>query len=395
MVKETKFYELLGVDPAASDSELKKAYRKLALKYHPDKNPDPAAADTFKQIGQAYETLADAEKRKLYDQYGEEGLKEGGGGGFHNPMDIFDMFFGGGRRRNEGPARGKDVVHQLEVSLDELYNGTTRKLSLQKNVLCSECEGKGATKEGAVQRCSTCKGTGVYVMIHQLGPGMVQQIQRPCSDCAQSGQVIDPKFRCSNCNGKKRVREKKILEIHIDKGMRDGQKISFMGEGDQEPNLEAGDVIIVLDEKAHKVFKRRHTDLVYTMDISLTEALCGFKKPIKTLDDRRILITSFPGEVIKDGAFRAVLGEGMPIHKDPQSKGKLIIKFNVTFPPPNFATPEKIKSIRKILPRPGDPIIPDGAEHKDLVETDGYALAQAEQEEHMHGAGPGVQCRSS
>ncbi len=130
------------------------------------------------------------------------------------------MFFGGGgRRHKEGPTKGKDVVHQLEVSLEEEYNGSTRKLALQKNVVCSECNGKGATKEDAVQSCTSCKGSGVQVLIHQLAPGMVQQIQRPCGACGQTGQMIDPKYKCKACNGKKRVREKKILEINVHKGV--------------------------------------------------------------------------------------------------------------------------------------------------------------------------------
>ena len=158
MVKETKFYDVLGVKPTANDSELKKSYRKLALKYHPDKNTDPGSAEKFKEISMAYETLADPEKRKIYDQHGEQGIKEGGGGGgFHSPMDIFDMFFGGGGGGGmggmggmfggmgggrRGPKRTKNLMHQLSVSLEDMYNGTTRKLALQKNVICDACDGK-------------------------------------------------------------------------------------------------------------------------------------------------------------------------------------------------------------------------------------------------------------
>lgn len=395
MVKETKFYELLGVEPTATDNELKKAYRKMALKYHPDKNPDPAAAETFKEIGLAYETLANPEKRKLYDEYGEEGLKEGGGGGFHNPMDIFEMFFRGSSRKKEGPTRGKDVVHQLEVGLEELYKGSKRKLALQKNVICSACSGKGATKEDAVQKCSTCQGSGVHVMINRIGPGMVQQIQKPCGDCGQSGQMIDPKYRCGACHGKKRVREKKILEINVAKGCKDGQKIPFYGEGDQEPNLEPGDVIIVLDERPHKTFKRKGNDLICNLEITLTEALCGFKKPVETLDERTLLLTSFPGDVVKDGEIKSILNEGMPIHRDPSSKGKLLVKFTVKFPFNHFAPNDQLRGLKKVLPKPEKQIIPDGAEHRPLEETDGQGLKESEYEQSHH-MGPGnVQCRSS
>ena len=169
MVKETKFYDLLGVEPTADDNALKKAYRKLAMKYHPDKNPE--AGDKFKEISMAYEVLSNPEKRKLYDQAGEQGIKEGGsgGGGGMNPMDIFDMFFGGGgggdpfgRGRQRGPRRTKNLVHQLSVSLEDMYNGTVRKLALQKNVICDGCEGIGG-KPGAVQKCPNCRGTGMQV----------------------------------------------------------------------------------------------------------------------------------------------------------------------------------------------------------------------------------------
>jgi len=142
MVKEMGYYDLLGVKPNATNDDLKKAYRKLALKYHPDKNPDEG--EKFKAISQAYEVLSDAKKRDLYDRGGEKAIKEGGvASEMHSPMDIFEMFFGGGRSRRTGPARGKDVVHQLSVNLDELYNGCTKKLQLQKNILCPKCDGRG------------------------------------------------------------------------------------------------------------------------------------------------------------------------------------------------------------------------------------------------------------
>jgi DnaJ-class molecular chaperone len=204
------------------------------------------------------------------------------------------MFFGGGGRRKK-ENKGKDVIHQLGVSLEDLYNGATRKLALQKNVICEKCEGRGG-KTGAVQKCTTCKGTGSQVILNQLGAGMYQQIHTSCRECDGNGEKINPKDMCKTCNGKKIVHERKILEVHIDKGMEDGQKITFYGEGDQSPGLEPGDIIIILEEKDHSVFKRKEMDLFMKMELNLNEALCGFKRTIKTLDKRILIVSCLPGK---------------------------------------------------------------------------------------------------
>lgn len=367
MVKETTYYDILGVKPNCTTDELKKAYRKLALKYHPDKNPNEG--EKFKQISQAYEVLSNPDKRRIYDQGGEQALKEGGGsgGGFSSPMDLFDMFFGGGfsggRRRKE--RKGKDVIHQLSVTLEELYCGTVRKLALQKNVICEKCEGRGG-KKGAVQTCPVCRGSGMQVQIQQLGPGMIQQIQTVCCECRGQKEIVDPKDRCKVCEGRSKiVRDRKIL-VHVDKGMVDGQKIVFSGEGDQEPNLEPGDLIIVLDEKEHGIFKRSGNDLILRMNIELVEALCGFQKVIRTLDERDIVITVMPGEVTKHGEVKCVLNEGMPMYKNPFEKGQLIVQFIVNFP--SRVPPELIPALENCLPARPRVEIPELAEECQLMD---------------------------
>merc|ERR1719410_2176963 len=379
------------------------------MKYHPDKNPE--AGEKFKEISMAYEVLSNPDKRRLYDQAGEQGIKEGGsgggGGGFSsNPMDIFDMFFGGGdpfgRDRQRGPRRTKNLVHQLSVSLEDMYNGTVRKLALQKNVICDACDGLGG-KAGAVQKCPTCRGTGMQVRIQQLGPGMMQQIQSMCQECHGEGERVDPKLRCKKCNGRKVNRERKILEVSVDKGMEDGQKVTFSGEGDQEPGLEPGDIIIVLDEKAHALFKRNGQDLIMKMDISLTEALTGLKKAVKTLDDRTLVIQTVRGEVIKTGDLKMVRGEGMPQYRNPFEKGRLIIQFNVVFPP--SLEPSVAEKLASILPPPDEPILPDEVDEVDLNDFDPEADRQQQHHRmghghfddddeghHGHPGGPGVQC---
>merc|ERR1712209_354546 len=366
----------------------------------PDKNPE--AGDKFKEISMAYEVLSNPEKRKLYDQAGEQGIKEGGsgGGGGMNPMDIFDMFFGGGgggdpfgRGRQRGPRRTKNLVHQLSVSLEDMYNGTVRKLALQKNVICDGCEGIGG-KPGAVQKCPNCRGTGMQVRIQQLGPGMMQQIQSMCGECHGEGERVDPKLRCKKCNGRKVNRERKILEVSVDKGMEDGQKITFSSEGDQEPGLEPGDIIIVLDEKEHPIFKRSGIDLIMKMDISLTEALTGLKKAVKTLDDRTLVIQTVSGEVIKTGDVKQVQGEGMPTYRNPFEKGKLIVKFAIDFP--EALDPHVAQKLEALLPPKWEPIIPDDHDEVNLSEFDPEANRRAnrgmEDEDDHPGHGPGVSC---
>ncbi|XP_029008749.1 dnaJ homolog subfamily A member 4 [Betta splendens] len=394
MVHETGYYDLLGVGPTASPDEIKKAYRKLALKYHPDKNP--SEGEKFKLISQAYEVLSDPKKRDLYDQGGEQAIKEGGVGGGSSPMDIFNMFFGGGGR-TQRERRGKNVVHQLSVTLEEMYNGATRKLGLQKNVICEKCEGYGG-KKGALEKCTNCKGRGVQVKVQQIGPGMIQQIQSMCSDCQGQGERFSPKDRCKNCNGHKVERKKKILEVHIDKGMKDGQKITFHGEGDQEPGLEPGDVIIVLDQKDHTLFQRQDDNLIMKMNIKLVEALCGFQKTIQTLDNRTLIITSHPGEVIKNGDLKCVQNEGMPLYRDPYEKGQLLIQFMVEFPERHWLPEHLMYQLERLLPPRDDVMITDEMEEVELcmpdVQTQQKAYSGEAYEEDDDSGPRGVQCQT-
>ncbi|XP_067425572.1 dnaJ homolog subfamily A member 1-like [Emydura macquarii macquarii] len=351
MVKETGYYDLLGVKPGAPLDEIKRAYRRLALKYHPDKNP--SEGDRFKQIAHAYEVLSDNHKRALYDRGGERAMKEGpmgGRGGFGTPMDIFNTFFRGGVRMPGGAERrGKTVVHTLSVSLEDLYNGASRKLSLQKNIICSKCNGFGV-RDGVDSRCPKCHGTGREFQVHQVGPSMIQQIQTMCSQCHGQGEWVRPLDRCLSCNGRRVVREKKILNVHLDKGMQDKQRITFHEEGDQVPGLEPGDVVIVLDQKEHPVFKRIGNNLIVRKEISIVEALCGYKHVIRTLDNRTLLVSSQRGDVIRPGSVKCISNEGMPIYRNNAQKGQLIIHFQVRFPEPGWLPPDRLRQLRTFFP---------------------------------------------
>ncbi|KAH8516622.1 hypothetical protein H0E87_004825 [Populus deltoides] len=302
----TKYYEVLGVSKGASQDELKKAYRKAAIKNHPDKGGDP---EKFKELSQAYEVLSDPDKRDVYDQYGEDALKEGmgpGGGGGHNPFDIFESFFGGGGFGGGGSSRGRrqkqgeDVVHPLKVSLEDLYNGTSKKLSLSRNILCAKCKGKGS-KSGASGTCRGCQGTGMKVSIRQIGLGMIQQMQHVCPECRGSGELISEKDKCPHCRGNKVTQEKRVLEVHVERGMRHGQKIVFEGQADEAPDTITGDIVFVLQLKEHSKFEQKMDDLFVEHSVSLTEALCGYQFALTHLDGRQLLIKSNPGEIVKPG----------------------------------------------------------------------------------------------
>uniref|UniRef100_A0A182W4T3 J domain-containing protein n=1 Tax=Anopheles minimus TaxID=112268 RepID=A0A182W4T3_9DIPT len=366
MVYETAFYDILGVQPTCTPEELKKAYRKLALKFHPDKNPNEE--EKFKQISMAYEVLSDPEKKAIYDEGGEAAIKQGAGGGrggFHSPMDIFHMFFNGGFAGRKSERKSPNLIHTLSVTLEELYTGTKRKMVLQKNVICETCEGIGG-KRGASQKCTLCRGTGVITKVQKIAPGLVQQCEERCRNCRGLGETIDDKDRCKECNGRKTVRVRKVIEVEVLKGMVDEQRIVLEGEGDQEPDHRPGDVVLVLEEKPHPVFKRNELDLLVHVQLQMAEALCGFRKVIKTLDGRDIFIQTYPGEVVKNFSTRCVMGEGMPMLNAPLEKGRLIIQFIVTFP--ETLPPEVVPGICKCLPYPPPDPIPEDHEEVAMVE---------------------------
>ena len=323
-------YKQLGISKSASESDIKKAFRKLALKKHPDKGGDP---EEFKKIQAAYEVLSDSEKREKYDKYGLEGLEHGDvpeGG-----MDVFDLFFGGGRRRGGGRGgkrKAEDTVYPLKVSLEDLYNGKTAKLAITRSVM-----------KGEPKKCTTCRGQGFVVQMRQIGPGMVQQLQSRCPDCSGGYQVSMKK-------------ERQVLEVNVDKGACHNTKLRFSGMGNESPNAEPGDVVFVLQQKEHAVFKRKGADLLLQKNISLSEALTGFKFIVKQLDGRSLLVQSKPGQVVRPEVTTGVPyvmcvdGEGMPKHGNPFDKGRLFIIFTILFPPNYSLGDDDMKALKQALP---------------------------------------------
>lgn len=420
MVKDTKFYDILGVSPDATDAQLKSAYKKGALKHHPDKNAhNPEAAEKFKDLSHAYEILSDADKRQIYDQYGEEGLEQGGmGGGGMAAEDLFAQFFGGGGgpfggmfgggMREQGPKKARTISHVHKVSLEDIYRGKVSKLALQKSVICPKCDGRGG-KEGAVKKCTGCDGRGMKHMMRQMGP-MIQRFQTVCPDCQGEGEIIRDRDRCKQCNGKKTIIERKVLHVHVDRGVKSGHRIEFRGEGDQLPGVEPGDVVFEIEQKPHPRFQRKDDDLFYHAEIDLLTALAGGQLHIEHLDDRWLTVDIIPGECISNGEVKVIRGQGMPSYRH-HDFGNLYIQFDVKFPeriagPDGGAmTPQQIAALESVLPPRlnNGPTPPENAMTEDFIlepvdptQEGGRSrgMAMDEDEDEMHSGGERVQCAS-
>lgn len=394
--QDDTLYNALGVERDADDAEIKKAYKKLALKHHPDRGGD---TEKFKEISAAFEVLSDPEKRKTYDQYGLEGLSGGGGGA--GGEDIFDMFFGGGRggrARSQGPPRGEDIQHSVKASLEDLYNGRTIRLAISRNKPCTDCEGRGG-KEGAEKTCTQCRGKGATIQLRQIGPGMVQQIQAACANCKATGKLIDEKDKCKSCKGQKVYKDRKVLEVLIEKGMKHGSKIKFAGEADEIPGTIPGDVVIIVQEKEHDIFKRKGSDLVMDIELSLTEALTGFTKTITHLDGRILRIDIEPGMVTKHDAVKAVQSEGMPYQGNPFTKGRLFLHFKINFP--KTLSPDIVAALKNILPKATAPMLTGEEEECHCTDVDLTQFGQSgesrrgdatEEDDEERGGAQRVQC---
>ena len=323
-VDTTKYYKILGVDKNASKDEIKKAYRNLVRTKHPDKG---GSEEEFQNIQLAYDTLSDENKRKVYDEYGEEGLKEGMTG--EEPTDIFDLFTRGGKKNVK--RKTKSVLQAMEVSLEDIFMGKEKYLEIKRYRICKKCKGNGSKDPNANTKCPGCNGKRVKLVVQRMGNTILQS-QQTCPDCRGEGYIIKNEDKCPTCKGQKVNQESKTLKIMLDKGAPDGKRYTFEGESDEMPGYDPGDVIIEIRIKKHPVFERTGADLTMKADISLLEALTGFQLLINHLDGRHVLINSKKGEIIKPGVIKTVKECGMPFFDHPTRFGNLYIKFNIHFP---------------------------------------------------------------
>lgn len=366
------YYEILGVAKDASESDIKKAYRKLALKYHPDRNPDdPAAEEKFKELGEAYDVISNADKRAAYDRMGHAAFENGGAGpmgggggygGFQDPMDIFaqmfsgmgggfeGMFGGGGRgqRKRSTKQRGSDLRYDLDITLEEAAAGGEKKLRIERLVTCTTCHGSGSKEaSGGVKTCATCRGTGVRTQQNGI---FIQQTT--CPTCHGSGEVIsDP---CPKCRGEGRVRDMTDLTIRIPAGVDTGSKLRIGGYGDAGVRGgETGDLYVFFEVKAHDIFHREGDNLSCTVPLPLTTATLGGELTVPTLEGPQT-IKIHPGT--QSNTIMRLRGKGMKNLRTPD-KGDLLIELQVEIPTKlDSDQKEKLESFAQSLDQKNHPL---------------------------------------
>ncbi|CAL3969231.1 hypothetical protein PZA11_006165 [Diplocarpon coronariae] len=375
-VDEIDLYEILGISKTATKTEVKKAYHKAALQHHPDKvaeDQKEVSELKFKSVSQAYEILYDEEKRQLYDSHGMAAFDSSRGGpGGVDLDDILAQMFGmggggggmpgmppgfGGSGGPSRPRRGRDEEQKYQVTLEELYKGKTVKFASTKNIICSHCKGSGGKEKAKPATCERCKGQGATIGLRSVGPGLVTQERMVCDNCSGVGKIFKEKDRCKKCKGKRTTSEKKVLEIYIPRGAREGERIVLEGEADQVPDQTPGDIVFTLVEEEHDYFQRAGDDLSAELNVTLAEALTGFSRVVlKHLDGRGIHINHPQGKVLRPGQVLKVPHEGMPLKKS-DAKGDLYLVVKVDFPENGWTEDAStFAGLQKILPEPEAPI---------------------------------------
>jgi len=324
-------YKVLDLDRSASEQDIKKAYKRLSRKYHPDKNHEPGAEDKFVEVAHAYEVLSDPTKKQIYDRHGEEGLKahEGGQHQYANPFDVFSQFFGGGFQAHDQVRRGPTSVTEFEVSLEDVYNGASIDFMIKKRVLCDHCRGSGAATDGDIHACPDCGGSGVRVVKQQIFPGMFAQSQVTCNKCGGRGRIIVR--QCPACAGQKLLEHTAQFTLDVPRGAPEGQEIVFEGEGDESPDWEPGDVVLRVRSRHQKGgWRRKESSLYWKETIGVDEALLGFSRNLTHLDGHVVALVRTG--VTQPGFVQTIKGEGMPLFEHPTSYGDLFVEYNVVLP---------------------------------------------------------------
>ena len=351
------YYEVLGVEKGASAEEIKKAYRKSAMKYHPDRNPgDKDAEEKFKELGEAYEMLSDEEKRSRYDQFGFAGVDPnygggsgfggggfGGFGGFGDFGDIFGEFFGGGgssRRTQNAPRRGENVGARLELSFEEAAFGCEKEVAAQRIENCTVCSGSGSA-DGAVETCSQCRGTG-QVRTTQSFMGMTMQSSAVCPQCSGRGKII--KNPCNTCKGKGKVRRTQRIKVKVPAGVDSGQSVRIRNEGNTGYNGgPSGDLLVEIYIKRHPIFSRDGMDVYCEVPITFTQAALGAQIEVPTLDGK----VSFDlPEGTQTGKMFVLTGKGIPNVNNPKRRGDH--RFVVVVETPTKLTREQKDLLRQL-----------------------------------------------
>jgi len=366
------YYDILGVSRSASADEIKKAYRKLAIKYHPDKNPnDKAAEEKFKEAAEAYEILSTPEKKQRYDQFGHAGVGGAAGGGYGgggmNMEDIFSQFgdifgggggspfesFFGGQSRSSGRrvAKGTNLRIKVKLTLEEIANGTEKKIKVNKQITCKTCDGTGAKDRSSVSTCSTCGGSGAVRRVTNTILGQMQTTAT-CPTCHGSGQQITSK--CNACHGEGIVRGEETITINIPAGVSDGMQLSMAGKGNAAPNGGIpGDLIILIEELPHETLKREGNNVVYDLHLSLIDAALGISAEVPTIDGKA-KIKIDPGT--QSGKLLRLKGKGIP-EINSYRRGDEIIHVNIWTPKVLNAEErsmlEKLRNSPNFKPQPG------------------------------------------
>ena len=344
MADKRDYYEVLGVNKGAGDAEIKKAYRSLAKKYHPDVNPGNKEAEAkFKEINEAYDVLSDADKKAKYDQFGHAAFDPSMGGGgagfggfggfsdFGDIGDIFGSFFGGGfgssASRRNAPMAGDDIAVRITISFEEAAFGTKKEISYNRVQKCSDCAGSGAAKGTKAETCTACGGSGQRRVIQRMG-GMQFQTTATCDACRGTGKII--KTPCSNCRGTGYVRVSKKLDVSIPAGINDGERIALRGQGSDGRNGgPAGDLIISVNVKKHSIFTREGYHLYCDLPLTVAEATLGAEITVPTLEGNQ---TYTIPEGTQPGTSFTLKQKGVPYVNNPNRRGDLIFTVNVEIP---------------------------------------------------------------